>query len=279
MPRFAANLSMLFAEHPFLERYAAAAQAGFGGVECWFPYEHDAAVVSELLETHGLQQVLINAPAGDWASGERGIGCHPARISEFREGIDRAIDYAHAVGCRQINVLAGIAPEGIDAETIEGTLLANLRFAAKRMAERGLTLLLEPINTRDIPGYAVNRSAQALAILEAIGVGNTRLQYDCFHMQVMEGNLAQTIERHLERIGHIQIADNPGRGAPGSGEINYGFLFEWLDRIGYSGWVSAEYLPGHDTPASLGWLAPYLGTPDTLPAECRPYPDHQEDPA
>jgi hydroxypyruvate isomerase len=258
MPRFAANLSMLFAEHPFLKRYAAAAQAGFSGVECWFPYDHDPTVVAELLETHGLQQVLINAPAGDWITGERGIGCHPARITEFREGIDQAIDYARAVGCRQINVLAGVSPSGVDTETIEGTLLANLRFAAKRMAERGLTLLLEPINTRDIPGYAVNRSAQALAILEAIGVGNTRLQYDCFHMQVMEGNLAQTIERHLERIGHIQVADNPGRGAPGSGEINYGFLFDLLDHIGYPGWVSAEYLPGPDTPASLSWLHAWL---------------------
>ena len=258
MPRFAANLSMLFVEHPFFERYAAAAQAGFRGVECWFPYEYDAAVVSELLETHGLQQILINAPAGDWAAGERGIGCHPGRIAEFREGIDVAIDYARAIGCRQINVLAGVAPEDTDTETLEGTLLANLRFAAKRMGEHGLTLLLEPINTRDIPGYLVNRSSQALAILEAIGVGNTRLQYDCYHMQVMEGNLAQTLERHLERIGHIQIADNPGRGAPGSGEIHYAFLFDWLDRIGYRGWVSAEYLPGPDTPASLGWLSPWL---------------------
>jgi hydroxypyruvate isomerase len=179
-------------------------------------------------------------------------------MSEFREGIDVAIDYARAIGCRQINVLAGVAPEDADAETLEGTLLANLRFAAKRMGEHGLNLLLEPINTRDIPGYAVNRSAQALAILEAIGVGNTRLQYDCFHMQVMEGNLAETLQRHLERIGHIQIADNPGRGAPGSGEINYPFLFDWLDRIGYAGWVSAEYLPGPDTPATLGWLRAHL---------------------
>lgn len=258
MPRFAANLSMLFAELPFLERYAAAARAGFRGVECWFPFTHDAAVVSELLETHGLQQVLINAPAGDWAAGERGIGCHPDRVAEFREGIDLAIGYASAIGCRQINVLAGIAPPGADVETLEGTLLANLRHAAKRMGEHGLTLLLEPINTRDVPGYVVHRSAQALAILEAIGVGNTRLQYDCFHMQVMEGNLAETLQRHLQRIGHIQIADNPGRGAPGSGEINYPFLFRWLDDIGYRGWVSAEYLPGPDTTTSLAWLAPYL---------------------
>jgi len=258
MPRFAANLSMLFTEHPFLERYAAAARAGFRGVECWFPYAHDAAVVAERLDTHGLQQVLINAPAGDWTGGERGIGSHPRRINEFREGIDIAIDYARVIGCRQINVLAGIAPEGVDAETMEGTLLANLRFAARRMSEHGLTLLLEPINTRDIPGYAVSRSRQALAMLEATGVGNTRLQYDCFHMQVMEGNLAETLQRHIDRIGHIQIADNPGRGAPGSGEINYGFLFDWLDRIGYTGWVSAEYLPGLDTCASLKWLQPYL---------------------
>lgn len=263
MPRFAANLSMLFAERPFLERFGAAAQAGFLGVECWFPYDYAPAVVAELLDAHGLQQVLINAPAGDWAGGERGIACHPDRIAEFRAGIDIAIDYARAVDCRQINVLAGVAPVGVDAEVWRATLVDNLRHAARRFNEHGLTLLLEPINTRDIPGYAVKGSDPALAILDALDAPNARLQYDCFHMQVMEGNLAQTVERHLARIGHIQIADNPGRGAPGSGEINYTFLFDWLDGIGYTGWVSAEYLPGPDTPASLAWLAPYLEDPSS----------------
>lgn len=254
MPRFCANLSLLFTEHPFVERWAAAAHAGFRGVECHFPYGEPAAVLAEEVRCHGLEQVLFNLPPGDWAAGERGIACLPDRVAEFEDGVGRAIDYARALGCRRINCLAGIAPAGAERAELLAVMEGNLRFAARELARENIELLVEPINDRDMPGFLLNRSADTLALIERVGEANVKLQYDVYHMQIMEGDLARTLQRELPRIGHVQIADNPGRHEPGSGEINYPFLFDWLDRIGYAGWVSAEYVPAGDTVAGLGWM-------------------------
>ncbi len=257
MPKFAANLTMLFNEVDFLERFAAAKAAGFAGVEYLFPYDYDASELKERLEANGLTQVLHNLPAGDWGAGERGIACLPDRQSEFQEGVGRAIDYATALGCPQVNCLAGIAPEGSDPEVLTRTLADNLKFAAKALEGAGIRLVIEPINTRDIPGFFLNTSAQAVALIEEVGSANLGLQYDIYHMQIMEGDLAPTMERHLERIWHIQLADNPGRHEPGTGEINYPFLFGFLDQIGYQGWIGCEYKPVGVTTEGLGWFAPY----------------------
>jgi hydroxypyruvate isomerase len=259
MPRFAANLSMLFTEVDFLDRFGAAARAGFRGVEYLFPYAWPAEALRERLDAHGLEQVLHNLPAGDWAAGERGVACHPARVGEFRDGVGKAIEYARALGCPRVNCLAGIAPPGVAPERLRETLIANLRFAAAELAGAGIQLLLEAINTRDIPGFLVCRTAQALSILEEVGSPNLALQYDAYHMQVMEGDLARTLETHLPRIGHVQIADNPGRHEPGTGEIHHPFLFAHLDRIGYRGWVGCEYKPATTTEAGLGWFQPWRG--------------------
>lgn len=254
MPRFCANLSLLFTEHPFVERWAAAARAGFRGVECHFPYAEPAAVLAEELRRNGLEQVLFNLPPGDWAAGERGIACLPDRVAEFEDGVGRAIAYARALDCRRINCLAGIAPAGAERAELLAVMEGNLRFAARALAREGIELLVEPINDRDMPGFLLNRSADTLALIERVGEANVKLQYDVYHMQIMEGDLARTLQRELPRIAHVQIADNPGRHEPGSGEINYPFLFDWLDRIGYTGWVSAEYIPAGDTAAGLGWM-------------------------
>lgn len=254
MPRFCANLSLLFTEHPFVERWAAAAHAGFRGVECHFPYGEPAAVLAEEVRRHGLEQVLFNLPPGDWAAGERGIACLPDRVTEFEDGVGRAIDYARALGCRRINCLAGIASAGAERAELLSVMERNLRFAARALARENIELLVEPINDRDMPGFLLNRSADTLALIERVGEPNVKLQYDVYHMQIMEGDLARSLQRELPRIGHVQIADNPGRHEPGSGEINYPFLFDWLDRIGYTGWVSAEYIPAGDTAAGLGWM-------------------------
>jgi len=260
MPKFCANLTMLFREHDFLDRFGAAARAGFRGVEYLFPYDFDKGVLAERLEAHGLVQALHNLPAGDWGAGERGIACLPDRVGEFQDGVGRAIDFATALGCKQLNCLAGIAPEGVDPDRLRATLIDNLRFAAEALARAGIRLLMEPINTRDIPGFFVHGTRQALAIMDAVGSDNLRLQYDVYHMQIMEGDLARTVEENLARIAHIQIADNPGRHEPGSGEINYPFLFGFLDRIGYDGWIGCEYVPAAGTEAGLGWFAPYAAT-------------------
>ncbi len=257
MPRFAANLTMLFGEVEFLDRFGAAARAGFRGVEYLFPYPHPPAALRAQLQRHGLEQVLFNLPAGDWAAGERGIACHPGRVEEFREGIDRAVEYARALACPRVNCLAGIAPAGVPEAEVHRTFADTLRFAAARLGQAGIRLLVEPINTRDIPGFWLCRSAQALSLIEEVGASNLGLQYDAYHMQIMEGDLARTIESNLARIGHVQIADNPGRHEPGTGEINYPFLLAHLDRIGYEGWVGCEYKPATSTEAGLGWLEPW----------------------
>lgn len=257
MPRFAANLTMLWNEVEFLERFALAAAAGFAGVEYLFPYAYPKERLAELLAKHKLKQVLHNLPPGDWAKGERGIACHPDRIGEFQNGVGKAIEYARALDCPQLNCLAGIAPAGVAADTLRATFVANLKFAAAKLGEAGIRLLIEPINTRDIPGFYLNRSAQALSIIDEVGSPNLHLQYDIYHMQIMEGDLARTIEANLARIPHMQLADNPGRNEPGTGEINYSFLFGHIDRIGYAGWIGCEYKPKATTEAGLGWYAPY----------------------
>ena len=258
MVKLAANLTMMFNEVDFLDRFEAAAQAGFKGVEYLFPYDFDKAALAEGLERHGLTQALHNLPAGDFAGGERGIAIFADRQGEFQEGVGRAIDYAKTLGCTQLNCLAGIAPEGADPEGLRRTFVDNLRFAAGALDAEGIALLIEPINTRDIPGFFLSTTAQALGIMDDVGAANLRLQYDVYHMQIMEGDLAPTVEAHLDRIAHIQIADTPGRHEPGTGEINYPFVFSHLDKIGYAGWIGCEYVPATTTTDGLDWAASYL---------------------
>jgi hydroxypyruvate isomerase len=253
MPKYAANLSMLFTEAPFLDRFALAAEAGFEAVEFLFPYAFPAHEIRRRLHDHGLQLVLHNLPAGDWDAGERGIACLPDRVAEFRSGVGQAIEYAQALGVPQLNCLVGKTPAGVDDALLRATLVQNLRYAAGELQKTGIKLLVEPINFYDIPGFYLTRSAQTLAVLDEVGSDNVYLQYDIYHMQRMEGELAATMTQHLARIAHIQLADNPGRHEPGTGEINYPFLFAHLEEIGYDGWIGCEYKPATTTQAGLGW--------------------------
>ena len=253
MQKFAANLTMLFTEVPFLDRFERAAKVGFKAVEFLFPYAYPADEIRKRLDTHGLKLVLHNLPAGDWDAGERGIACHPDRVSEFREGVGKAIAYAKVLGVGQLNCLLGKAPADQSAEMLRKTVVENLRFAAAELKKAGLRLLIEPINTFDIPGFYLNGTVQAVHILDEVGADNAFVQYDIYHAQRMEGELAATMQKHMARIGHIQLADNPGRNEPGTGEINYPFLFAHLDRIGYNGWIGCEYRPATTTEAGLGW--------------------------
>lgn len=255
MTRIAANLSMLFTEVPLAERFERAARAGFAAVEIQFPYEMPAAAMRGLLDAHGLRMVLHNLPGGDVAAGERGYACHPGREAEFRAGVARGIEYALTLGVPQLNCLAGIAPPGVDDATLRATFVANLRHAAGECRRAGLKLLIEPINRRDVPGFWLDGTAKAVSVLDEVGADNAFVQYDVYHAQRHEGELAATIERHLPRIAHIQIADNPGRHEPGTGEIHYPFLFAHLARLGYRGWIGAEYWPAGRTEDGLGWLA------------------------
>jgi hydroxypyruvate isomerase len=254
MPKFAANLTMLFNEHPFLDRFERAAAAGFKAVEFLFPYAYGVAELQQRLKDNGLTLVLHNLPAGDWDAGDRGMACHPDRVEEFKAGVARGIEFGSALGVPHLNCLAGKAPAGIDEGTVRRTFVANLRFAAAELKKAKLNLLIEPINRFDIPGFYLNTTAQALSILDEVGADNAFVQYDIYHAQRMEGELANTLSTQLARIGHIQLADNPGRNEPGSGEINYAFLFAHLDRIGYKGWVGCEYKPAAGTEAGLGWI-------------------------
>ncbi|RYE45865.1 MAG: hydroxypyruvate isomerase family protein, partial [Hyphomicrobiales bacterium] len=237
MPRFSANLSMLYPDLPFLDRFAAAAADGFKAVEYVGAYDQEPSALKALLDQHGLAQALFNLPAGNWAAGERGIACHPDRIAEFRQGIDKAIEYAKATRCAQVNCLAGIAADGYDRSALELVLIDNLRYAAPRFADAGIKLLLEPINTRDIPGFLINSTDDYERIASAVKHDNLYLQYDFYHMQIVQGDLIPTFLRLQSRIAHVQIADNPGRHEPGSGEINYPNIFKLLDEAGYTGWV------------------------------------------
>lgn len=258
MPRLAANVSTLFPELDFRERFAAAARAGFRYVEYQFPYEWGAQEVAGWAHAAGLEVVLHNLPAGDRAAGERGIACLPGRGGEFREGVERAIEYARAARCPRLNCLAGIAPADAPRARHLDPLIENLHYAAARLEAAGLVLTVEACNTHSMPGFFLHTSAQVLEALDAVRAHNAFLQYDLFHMQVMEGDLAHTIERLLPRIGHMQLADVPGRHEPGTGEINFGFLLAHIDRIGYRGWIGCEYNPSGDIARGLAWARPYL---------------------
>jgi hydroxypyruvate isomerase len=259
MPKLAANLSLLYAQLPFGERFAAAKRAGFRYVEYQFPYGFGSArEIAERAGEAGVEVVLHNLPSGDPAKGDRGIACQPARVAEFREGVDLAIEYATAAGCPRLNALAGIPQPGVAPEKTKQTFVDNLRYAAGKFRAAGLTLLTEPINPRTVPGFYLNSSRQGVEMIEAAGAPNLKLQYDLFHMQIVEGDLAKTIERLLPRIGHMQIADVPDRHEPGTGEVNFPWLLAHIDRLGYEGWVGAEYVPAGDTDQGLRWAAPYL---------------------
>jgi hydroxypyruvate isomerase len=258
MPRFSANISMLFKELEFPERFEAAAQAGFKAVEIQFPYGWSKSQLGEIAQHAGVEVVLINIPAGDSEKGDRGLGCLPGRVAEFREGVARAVEYAGALGCKQMNCLAGVAPPDVDGAKLRETYVSNLRYAAGELARHGMTLLVEPINTQTIPGFYLNKSAQALAIMDEVGAANLKLQYDLFHMQIMGDDLAGTIETNLARIGHMQVADVPGRHEPGTGEIDFPPLFDLIDRLGYQGWIGAEYVPAGKTEDGLAWVKEYL---------------------
>jgi hydroxypyruvate isomerase len=254
MPRFAANLTMLFNEVPFLDRFERAARTGFSCVEFLFPYPYATADIKARLESNRLKLVLHNLPAGDWDAGERGIACLPDRVAEFRAGVAKAVEVGSALGVPQINCLAGKAPAGVDDALLRKTFVENLRYAAAALKEAGIKLLIEPINNYDIPGFWLNKTDKAISVIEEVGSDNLFLQYDIYHAQRYEGELAATMGRHIARIAHIQVADNPGRNEPGTGEINYNFLFAHLDRIGYKGWVGCEYKPAASTEAGMGWL-------------------------
>jgi hydroxypyruvate isomerase len=264
MPRFAANLSLLYPELDFLARFAAAARDGFQAVEYLFPYAWPAAELAARLQAHGLQQVLFNAPPGDWEAGERGLACLPGREAEFRTGFEQALDYAGALACPRIHVMAGLAPLGADPAVLQATYLNNLRWAAAQAAPQGVTVLIEPINLRDMPGYFLSRQAQAHAVVAEVGAPNLQVQMDLYHCQIMEGDVAMKLRQYLPggRIGHLQIAGVPERHEPDTGELNYPYLFALLDELGYDGWVGCEYRPQRGAQASgtsdgLGWFTPY----------------------
>lgn len=255
MPKYSANLTFLYQEHSFFERFAAAARDGFKAVEYLGPYAETKEAVIEALAANDLQQVLFNVPSGDWAGGERGIACLPGRSAEFRSGIATALDYATALKCPQVNVIAGIIPAGADLGELENVFVDNLKFAARAAADAGVRMLIEPINDiRDIPGFFLTTTNQAERILERVGSDNLYIQYDIYHIQVMQGDLIPTFQRLEDRIAHIQIADTPGRNEPGTGEINYRFVLSELDRLGYEGWVGCEYRPKGGTSEGLGWM-------------------------
>jgi hydroxypyruvate isomerase len=259
MPKFAANLSMLYGEHDFIDRFAAAAKDGFQGVEYLFPYAFEKTTLAEALKANKLTQVLHNMPAGDWEAGERGLACLPDRVGEFQDGVGKAIDYAKALDCKQLHAMAGIRPAGADPDKVAEIYVENLRFAARETEKAGIKLLIEAINTIDIPGFYLSTSAQALAVIDTVGSDNLFFQYDIYHMQIMEGDLVRTMEKNLARIAHMQLADNPGRNEPGTGEINYPFVFDAIDRMGYKGWIGCEYKPKAGTSAGLGWMHSYQG--------------------
>ncbi len=254
MPRFAANLSMLYTEVPFLERFALAAADGFEGVEFLFPYEYDAALLARYLEENGLEQVLFNAPPGDWAAGERGTAALPGREAEFRTGVLQALSYAEVLKASRIHVMAGILEDDDDIAHCRAIYLDNLEWAAREAAQRGVDVMIEPINQRDMPGYFLTMQEEALAVCEEINAPNLKVQFDTYHCQMSEGNLVTHLRESLPRIGHIQIAGVPGRHEPDVGEIHYPFLFAAMDALGYIGWVGCEYRPRSETRAGFGWL-------------------------
>ncbi|QYY32988.1 hydroxypyruvate isomerase family protein [Cupriavidus pinatubonensis] len=258
MPRFAANLSMMYTEHDFLDRFAAAAADGFQAVEYLFPYEYPAAELRARLDASGLVQALFNAPPGDWAAGERGIAALPGREAEFRDAFGRALEYAGVIGNDRVHVMAGLIPADTDLARCRATYLENLAYAAKAAAAQGITVLIEPINTRDMPGYFLNRQDDGQAICKEVGAANLKVQFDCYHCQIVEGDVTKKLQRDFAGIGHIQIAGVPERHEPDIGELNYPYLFDAIDSLGYQGWIGCEYRPRAGTSAGLGWIKPYL---------------------
>jgi hydroxypyruvate isomerase len=258
MPRFSANISMLFKELEFPERFEAAAQAGFEAVEIQFPYAWDRNRIAQIAQHAGVEVVLINFPAGDSEKGDRGIACLPSRVAEFRDSVAKAIEYSKALGCKRMNCLAGVTPPDAAGSKLRETYVSNLHYAAGELALHGMTLLIEPINTQTVPGFYLNKSAQALAIMSDAGAANLKLQYDLFHMQIMGDDLASTLTANLARIGHVQVADVPGRNEPGTGVIDFPPLFDLIDRLGYEGWIGAEYVPKGKTADGLAWVRKYL---------------------
>jgi hydroxypyruvate isomerase len=258
MPKFAANLTMMFNEVAFPQRFAAAAKAGFQAVEFLFPYEHAPQEVAQWLQENQLQNALFNLPPGDWAAGERGIAALPGREEEFRASVARALDYAQALGTQRLHVMAGLLPQGADRGRYRETYIENLRYAARELARHGRTLLIEPINPRDMPGYFLNSQADGHAIRAAVGEPNLKVQMDFYHAQIVEGDLATTFKKYFDGIGHIQIASVPARNEPDDGEVNYRYLLRLLDELGYDGWVGCEYRPRGRTEDGLGWLKTLL---------------------
>ncbi|MBL4646222.1 MAG: hydroxypyruvate isomerase [Rhizobiales bacterium] len=256
MPKFSANLNWLFTDLPFMDRFAAAKAAGFNAVEFMAPYDYD---LGELVEAHSaakLDVILHNMPMGDWDKGERGYASFPDRIADFRDSVALTIENASALKCPRVNCMSGITPDGADINKMRAVLVENLGYAAAEFAKHGITLLAEAINTRDMPGFFLNTSSQAFDLMKEVGSDNFLFQYDIYHMQIMEGDLANTLSENIDKIGHIQLADNPGRHEPGTGEINYPFVLKHLDDIGYQGWVGCEYAPSGDTVETLGWIKP-----------------------
>lgn len=257
MPRFAANLSMMFNEVPFLDRFALAAKAGFKGVEFLFPYDHPAAEIAARLKDNGLQQVLFNAPAGDFGKGERGMAAIPGKQAAFRDSIKLALEYATTLACPRLHIMAGLKPEVVAHDTLTAVYGANLAYAAEECAKVGVKPIIEPINHRDIPGFFLNTTDQAAAIIAAVGPEKLGMQFDLYHCQITEGDVVKRVEKHLPLIAHMQVADTPGRHEPGTGEVNWPFVFKTIDALGFRGWIGCEYRPAGDTLAGLSWFAPY----------------------
>jgi hydroxypyruvate isomerase len=254
MPKFAANLSMMFNEVPFLERFAAAAAAGFRGVEFAFPYDFAVETLEDLLKRHRLENVLFNLPSGNQAAGERGIACLPGREAEFRAGVQTALTYAVRLKTPRVHAMAGVVPQAADPEAVRATFVANLKHAAAEFAAHGITVLIEAINTRDIPGYYLNTQAQAHGVMVETGAANLKMQIDCYHMQIMEGDIAMKLRKYAAHCGHVQVAGVPERHEPDTGEVSYAYLFALLDTLGYDGWVGCEYRPAGKTVDGLRWL-------------------------
>lgn len=257
MPRFAANLSMMFQELPFLERFEAARRAGFEAVEFLFPYDFPAAEIARRLHDNGLRQVLFNAPPGDWKGGERGMAAIPGREAEFRDAIRKALDYAVALSCPRLHVMAGLVPDGVSRDAMAASYAVNLHWAAEECAKASVKPVIEPINQRDIPGFFLRDTDQAAAVIDGLGPDRIGLQFDLYHCQVTEGDIVRRVEKHLPLIAHMQVADVPGRNEPGTGEVNWPYVFERIDALGYRGWIGCEYRPRGDTLEGLSWFAPY----------------------
>ena len=258
MPRFAANLTMMYTELPFLDRFRAAAGDGFEAVEFLFPYEHPAEEIRRRLDRAGLEVALFNLPPGEFERGERGLAALPGREDDFVRGLETAIAYARIVGGRRLHVMSGVLAPGADRQHCRRTLIGNLRGAVAKAADAGITLLIEPINTRDIPDYFLNRQADAHDIVAEVGAPNLKVQMDLYHCQIVEGDLAMRLKRHIGGVGHMQIAGVPERHEPSIGEVNYPYLFQLIDALGYEGWIGCEYRPKGATSEGLGWLSAYL---------------------